>query len=219
CAVARHLLKSRSLHSRLRRSVGMTAPFSLLPSPVPLHSRLRRSVGMTSPVSRLPSPVPLHSRLRRSVGMTSPFSRLPSPVSRLPPPPTRAPAARSASRLPSPVSRLPSPVSRPPPLAPAALGRDDASAVHATVPHPDASGTRSWFPHLTIPECPVRVTLTAITALSLSACGGSDSGQALAEPVIDTLGNGVIQVTNSGPTAWADTNGWKIVLEREIRPE
>lgn len=65
----------------------------------------------------------------------------------------------------------------------------------------------------------MRVTLTAITALSLSACGGSDSGQALAEPVIDTLGNGVIQVTNSGPTAWADTNGWKIVLEREIRPE
>src|SRR5690606_16360601 len=29
---------------------------------------------------------------------------------------------------------------------------------------------------------------------------------------------GVIQVTNTAPTAWSDTNGWKLVAERIIKP-
>lgn len=53
----------------------------------------------------------------------------------------------------------------------------------------------------------------------LAACAGSDARVALNTPVIDTLPGGVVRVTNPGPTAWADTNGWKLVLEREIVPE
>jgi hypothetical protein len=70
-----------------------------------------------------------------------------------------------------------------------------------------------------LPELRVRLKYV-LSLLSLSvACGGDDARQALVEPVIDTLASGVVRVTNNGPTAWADTNGWKIVLEREIKPE
>ncbi|MDZ4258789.1 MAG: hypothetical protein U0974_08020 [Gemmatimonadales bacterium] len=58
-----------------------------------------------------------------------------------------------------------------------------------------------------------------ILLLLLAACGGADAGTALSTPVIDTLPGGIVRVTNPGPTAWADTNGWRIVLEREIVPE
>lgn len=58
-----------------------------------------------------------------------------------------------------------------------------------------------------------------IILLLLAACGGADAGTALSTPVIDTLPGGIVRVTNPGPTAWADTNGWRIVLEREIVPE
>lgn len=54
--------------------------------------------------------------------------------------------------------------------------------------------------------------------LVLAACGGADSKVALHTAVIDTLPGGIVRVTNPGPTAWADSNGWQIVLEREIVP-
>jgi hypothetical protein len=54
--------------------------------------------------------------------------------------------------------------------------------------------------------------------LLVAACSGADAKVALNTPVIDTLPGGIVRVTNPGPTAWADTNGWKLVLEREIVP-
>jgi hypothetical protein len=50
------------------------------------------------------------------------------------------------------------------------------------------------------------------------ACTGADARTSLNEPVIDTLAGGIVQVTNTGPTAWADTSGWRIVEERVIAP-
>lgn len=50
------------------------------------------------------------------------------------------------------------------------------------------------------------------------ACSGETSTQ-LATAQADTLPNGIIRVINSGPTAWADTNGWRLVLERTIAPD
>ncbi len=41
------------------------------------------------------------------------------------------------------------------------------------------------------------------------ACG--DRGSKLAKPVVTTLPNGAVEVRNSGPTAWVDTMGWKLV--------
>lgn len=55
--------------------------------------------------------------------------------------------------------------------------------------------------------------------LLLAACSGADAKVALNTPVIDTLPGGIVRVTNPGPTAWADTSGWQLVLEREIIPE
>jgi hypothetical protein len=53
----------------------------------------------------------------------------------------------------------------------------------------------------------------------LAACAGADAKVALNTPVIDTLPGGIVRVTNPGPTAWPDTSGWQLVLEREIIPE
>ncbi len=52
--------------------------------------------------------------------------------------------------------------------------------------------------------------VAAALFLSLGACKG-DKGTALAVPTIDTLPGGAIAVHNTGPSAWADTNGWRIV--------
>ena len=62
---------------------------------------------------------------------------------------------------------------------------------------------------------------TPLLALGLAlaaACSRADGRESLGEAQIDTLAGGVIQVTNTGPTAWADTNGWKLVEERVIQP-
>ena len=67
---------------------------------------------------------------------------------------------------------------------------------------------------LMIPRTPALALAALLAGCSLAA---KDSALATAE--IDTLPGGIIQVTNSGPTAWADTNGWRLVLEREIVPE
>lgn len=55
--------------------------------------------------------------------------------------------------------------------------------------------------------------------LALAGCSLSAKDTALATATIDTLPGGIVQVTNSGPTRWADTSGWRLVLEREIIPE
>lgn len=59
--------------------------------------------------------------------------------------------------------------------------------------------------------------LFAIVLIAGCSLAAKDSG--LVTATIDTLPSGVVMVTNSGPTAWADTNGWRLVLEREIVPE
>lgn len=63
-----------------------------------------------------------------------------------------------------------------------------------------------------------RIPLLAVAVL-LAGCSLAAKDTALATASIDTLPGGVIQVTNSGPTKWADTSGWRLVLEREIVPE
>jgi hypothetical protein len=57
----------------------------------------------------------------------------------------------------------------------------------------------------------------AALMLCLIACGGPP-GDRLSTAVIDTAANGVIHVTNAGPTQWAGTDGWRLVAERVIRP-
>jgi hypothetical protein len=52
----------------------------------------------------------------------------------------------------------------------------------------------------------------------LAACTGADARTSLNEPVIDTLAGGAVQMTNTGPTAWADTSGWRVVEELVISP-
>lgn len=47
------------------------------------------------------------------------------------------------------------------------------------------------------------------TLVLLTACG--DAGPQLDAPVVTTLPNGAVEVRNSGPSAWADTSGWKLV--------
>ncbi|MEO5799652.1 MAG: hypothetical protein ABIZ70_01540 [Gemmatimonadales bacterium] len=57
-----------------------------------------------------------------------------------------------------------------------------------------------------------------LAAALLSAFAPAATAQRpLAKPVIDKVGTAT-RVMNPGPTAWADTNGWKLVLERTIQP-
>ncbi len=56
----------------------------------------------------------------------------------------------------------------------------------------------------------VQPCAAVLLILSLTSCSGDDA-PALAVPGIDTLPGGTIAVHNIGPSAWADTNGWRIV--------
>lgn len=58
-----------------------------------------------------------------------------------------------------------------------------------------------------------------LAATLLAACTRGDARTALAEPVIDTLAGGTVRVTNTGPTVWADTSGWRVVFDHVIAPE
>ncbi len=64
----------------------------------------------------------------------------------------------------------------------------------------------------------MRRVLLPLVSLAVAACGEAGARAALNPPVIDTLPGGIVRVHNTGPTAWADTNGWKLVLERTIAP-
>lgn len=71
-------------------------------------------------------------------------------------------------------------------------------------------GTAKYEAHLT--------TISLATAL-IVASAPTVSGQSfLAKPLITKLPSGATRVVNPGPTRWADTNGWKLVLERTVQP-
>ncbi len=44
----------------------------------------------------------------------------------------------------------------------------------------------------------------------LAACTDTGSRSTLATPVIDTVPGGAVRVRNPGPTAWADSSGWRL---------
>ena len=52
-------------------------------------------------------------------------------------------------------------------------------------------------------------------AALLAGCAGTEAIQ-LAEATVDTLPGGIIEVTAPGPTAWADTSGWKLVPDGQL---
>ncbi len=54
-------------------------------------------------------------------------------------------------------------------------------------------------------------TLTA-ACIALTACGGAHDEHTVTRATVDTLPGGIVQVRNDGPTLWADTSGWRIVL-------
>lgn len=60
------------------------------------------------------------------------------------------------------------------------------------------------------------------TGALLSSCAdrprAAESALALTPPVIDTLTDGTIAVTNTGPAEWDGTNGWHFELALEIAP-
>jgi hypothetical protein len=56
-----------------------------------------------------------------------------------------------------------------------------------------------------------------ITLLTLAACS-SGAGTALNPPKVDTLPGGIVQVRNTGPTAWRDTSGWRWTPTSVIKP-
>jgi hypothetical protein len=57
--------------------------------------------------------------------------------------------------------------------------------------------------------------LILLVAAIGSACSG-DAKSVLAKAVTDTLPGGIRRVMSPGPTAWTDTNGWKLVAELRI---
>jgi hypothetical protein len=61
-----------------------------------------------------------------------------------------------------------------------------------------------------------RQLLAALCVVGLAATAGAQSR--LAKPMIDTVDHHIVRVMNTGPTAWTDTNGWKLVLQRMVQP-
>lgn len=58
-----------------------------------------------------------------------------------------------------------------------------------------------------------------LLALLVAGCPAANEGKELAAaPTIDTLPNGAVRIINHGPTEWADTNGWKLVLDYTLAP-
>ena len=94
-----------------------------------------------------------------------------------------------------------------------------ATACPATNRHHGASNPSAMLPCRKPPEHPiVNAHRAPSLLLLLAACGGGTAKTALNVPTIDTLAGGVIHVKNTGPTAWADTNGWRWVSVATINP-
>ena len=62
----------------------------------------------------------------------------------------------------------------------------------------------------------MKVLSAVFAVLFLAACTARDAR--LATAVTDTLSGGIVRVTSSGPTGWADTNGWRLVELPAIQP-
>jgi hypothetical protein len=62
----------------------------------------------------------------------------------------------------------------------------------------------------------VRISGGALMILLLGACASKPVPHTAM--TIDTLPDGAVHVANAGPSAWSDTNGWTLVLERTIHP-
>lgn len=60
-----------------------------------------------------------------------------------------------------------------------------------------------------------RIGGSSVLAMLVAACAGTEA-LPLAEAMVDTLPGGIIEVMSPGPTAWADTSGWKLVPEGEL---
>ena len=58
----------------------------------------------------------------------------------------------------------------------------------------------------------------AVVVLAFGLVGRGQAQSRLAKPTIDTVNHHIVRVMNSGPTAWTDTNGWKLVYERTVQP-
>lgn len=59
----------------------------------------------------------------------------------------------------------------------------------------------------------------ALTVILCTACGSrGDAATSLNPPVIDTLPGQIVHLRNTGPTAWTDTSGWKLVQVAAINP-
>lgn len=64
---------------------------------------------------------------------------------------------------------------------------------------------------------PLRLTICPLL-LAVAACGGDSDKAGLASATIDTLANGVIEVTNHGPTLWVGDSGWSFDEIATIKP-
>lgn len=61
--------------------------------------------------------------------------------------------------------------------------------------------------------------LACLTAVAAASSGCTAPPPALAVALVDTLPGGNIRVVNPGPTGWADTSGWRLVLDHVIQPD
>ena len=61
-----------------------------------------------------------------------------------------------------------------------------------------------------------RLSCLALFVVAIAARANAQSR--LTKPTIDTINHHIVRVMNSGPTAWTDTNGWKLTLERTVQP-
>lgn len=64
----------------------------------------------------------------------------------------------------------------------------------------------------------MRVGPCITSVLVLSACAG-DKPRSLATAAVDTLPGGIVSMTSSGPTAWIDSSGWRLVEDGRIGGE
>lgn len=58
--------------------------------------------------------------------------------------------------------------------------------------------------------------LFPIPLIIVAACGHGGSA-ALSTPKVDTLPGGMVEVKNDGPSAWADSSGWRLVEVRHFK--
>lgn len=60
-----------------------------------------------------------------------------------------------------------------------------------------------------------RISFSSALAALLAGCAGTEAVP-LAQATVDTLSGGIIEVMSPGPTAWADTSGWKLIPDGQL---